>query len=341
MAHFHDPAEEADYAQMGQLCDHLSIYRATTAEYAQRQGERLDDWCVPGFADLVERLVAVRKPDVVWSVLVYHSRVFLHLNSKFPIRVIDADNVFAGRRSTIEAAGIAYDWFSTTAAQELTALRRAHLVVAIQQKEAAHYKQIDGHLDVTVVPYAPKLNFLPPVPTKSLAFVGANNGENRSGLARFLQDAWPHVRAAHPDASLKVAGSICEVFEEQPRMTLLGVVDNLSSVFADVAIGLNTTPVGTGLKVKSVDTLAHGRPLVSTLAGIQGLEAFADGIRIAEDGREFAATLNALFSSPQKVAEMTDAVRQHATVLFSPSATFEPFESRLREMVADRKSAAV
>ena len=305
---FDDPERRADDAAMRRACDHLEICRGSPEEHAL-----LDDWCVPRFAKTVADMVAERGPDVLWAHFVYHSRVLLSLsNACRPVTVIDADNVFTGRREGIERAGVAYDWFSTTAAEELRGLRRADLVVAIHEGEAATYRAADALLDVVVVPYAPPLRLLPPASTKTLVFLGARNPENEAGLRDFVDNAWPIIRAANPDAVLRVVGSVGAALMPGDGIVLEDYIADPAMIWADAAIGLNTTSVGTGLKIKSVDTLAHGRPLVSTTVGADGLEAFDGAVLIADNAPTFARTINALLSDPVLLATATAAARPGA-----------------------------
>ncbi|KZB93579.1 hypothetical protein AVM11_11980 [Sphingomonas melonis TY] len=339
---FDDPQRRADDAAMRRACDHLEICRGSPEEHALRQGPHLDDWCVPRFAKTVADMVAERRPDVLWAHFVYHSRVLLGpSNACRPVTVIDADNVFTGRREGIERAGVAYDWFSTTAAEELRGLRRADLVVAIHEGEAATYRAADALLDVVVVPYAPPLRLLPPASTKTLVFLGARNPENEAGLRDFVDNAWPIIRAANPDAVLRVVGSVGAALMPGDGIVLEDYVANPAMIWADAAIGLNTTSVGTGLKIKSVDTLAHGRPLVSTTVGADGLEAFDGAVLIADNAPTFARTINALLSDPVLLATATAAAQGKAAALLDPERIFAPIERRLRAMVGARRAAEV
>lgn len=338
--YFDESERESDTGAMLQFCERVEAYKGTPTELAQRQGGHLDDWCVPGFAKFVERMVAIRRPDVIWVQFVYHSRVLSGLGGvDRPISVIDADNVFADRRNAFDAAHIDFDWFSTSKMEELNGLRRADVIVAIQEAEAKYYKELDSNLEVNVVPYAPPVKFLPSVNSKSLAFVATNNPQNRDGIEMFLRDAWPTIRTLHPDATLKVVGSIAEVVDEGLGIKRLVFVESLAEIFNDVAIGLNTTLVGSGLKTKSVDILAHGRPLVSTREGVRGLEFFSAGFRIAEDGQAFANVINKLFSEPNLINKLTGCVQSIVESKFSVSATFEPIEKRLRHLVKIKRGS--
>ena len=75
-----------------------------------------------------------------------------------------------------------------------------------------------------------------------------------------------------PGTSIRVAGKICIRIPESSRYQKLGVVEDLGVLYGSITLAINPEIWGTGLKIKTIEPLAYGCPVVTTSAGIQGIE---------------------------------------------------------------------
>lgn len=104
-------------------------------------------------------------------------------------------------------------------------------------------------------------------------------GPNRTGLARFLQFAWPALRRAHPDLRLRVLGGpgAGQWLPGGARALPAGVelLDRYASPerhYAECTLALNPQEAIEGSAIKIAEALAHARVIVSTQAGARGYE---------------------------------------------------------------------
>ena len=175
---------------------------------------------------------------------------------------------------------------------EMRMLARADATIAIQEREAATVRAALPDRDVVLVPMParPVAGAQPGVDGR-LLFVGSDTAPNREGLAWFLGEVWPLIRAGRIDAVLDVAGSVCAGIAHRPDgVRLLGRVDCLDALYRDAAVVISPLKIGTGLKIKLVEALAHGKALVVTSVTLQGVEdCAADAVREADDPRLFAS----------------------------------------------------
>ena len=124
---------------------------------------------------------------------------------------------------------------------------------------------------------------------------------NIDGVRWFIHQVYPHIRAQHPNAHFDVVGA-------RPPQDLISLGGNGSGVnvtgyVADATpyleqAGVMVVPVraGGGMRVKILNALAQGLPMVSTTIGCEGI-AVQDGrhLLIADTPEEFAqATLRLL-----------------------------------------------
>ncbi len=109
---------------------------------------------------------------------------------------------------------------------------------------------------------------LPP----TVLLVASGNPLNVKGLLDFLRFAWPHVLRDHPEAQLVVVGSVSDVVpEESPGVSCRGLVDSLDELYRDCHLVINPCVAGTGMKIKTLEALAHHRPVVTWPTGVDGL----------------------------------------------------------------------
>ena len=140
-------------------------------------------------------------------------------------------------------------------------------------------------------------------------FVGPfRYGANRDGIAAFLRDAWPAVRARVPQATLLVlAGAEHPAFTRdhplcaQEGVTVSGHRDDVPALLASSALTINPQIEIRGSAVKLVESLAAGRVCVSTRAGARGFAAEAPAALVTvADVAAMAGPVAALLEEPAR-----------------------------------------
>lgn len=259
----------------------------------------IDAWYDPQLSPAIAQLRDTLKPDAVLVEYVYLSRA-LELFDKSCLKIIDTHDVMTDRHARGIAQGQRPRWFSTTAAQERKALQRADLVIAIQDRERDFLGALTERPVVTVghiAPIDPRWHFNAGAAT--LLYVGTNNASNVQALLHFVAQVLPALCAAEPALSLHVAGKVCLALDAMAPAPELaghivshGVVDDLGALYAKTAVVINPVRFGTGLKIKNVEALSQGCPLVTTPIGAEGMEEGAgNAFLLAADDAEFAAAI--------------------------------------------------
>lgn len=141
-----------------------------------------------------------------------------------------------------------------------------------------------------------------------LLFVGANNNFNLLGVIDFITSHAGFLSGR----TLAIAGRVCESLELRahieglPHITLLGFVDDLAPVYA--ASRLVISPVdGTGLKIKVVEALAHGKVVVGSRHSQDSLPPGYELCVLAIDDDQ----MNALLDHPEQLAAAEEAGRAY------------------------------
>lgn len=135
--------------------------------------------------------------------------------------------------------------------------------------------------------------------------------------AALLRRAWAQVRAELPAARLELAGVGSQAFDDPATgVRGHGRVEGVAELLAGAAVLAFPCPPTSGPKVKVLEAMAQGLPVVTTMAGAEGIGA-ADDPTVAEaltvapaDPAAFAAALVGLLSDPGRRRQQATTARQ-------------------------------
>ena len=150
----------------------------------------------------------------------------------------------------------------------------------------------------------------------SLFHIGSMEWQaNEQGVMWFLNKVWPLVLSAQPNAKFHLAGK--GLSKQDPRFFQSGIVNhgevsNAEDFMHEHGVMIVPIQAGSGIRIKTLEAMALGVPIVSTSIGAQGLTVMDDvEIKIADEPKEFAAAICTLLSSPAKSQEMTSQARKY------------------------------
>ena len=267
--------------------------------------EGLDQWFKPQWLDEARSLARREKYTRVMVAYVFHS-AFLEAFSKSTIRILDTHDVFSNRNERLKTAGLPAEagWFSVSESAEQFGVSRANQILAIQPTEAGHFKRLtSGAKAVRVVGHFVDVNPLPGSLSgdQLIGYIGSSNPLNTHSLQQFISEIWPLVRNKVPKARLVIAGGVCQAISPPIDSVVLGSVSDPADFYTACIVTINPMQVGTGLKIKTVESMAYGRAVVSTPCGAEGLEAYdGRGLFIASGCDEFASMIADLVLNRKK-----------------------------------------
>ena len=224
-------------------------------------------------------------------------------------------NLIHRRTELYRERGVPLDFRALTRDEEAALLRRADVIVAIQEREAEEFRAMAPDREVVVVPMPvePCLQMPAGGAGYRCLFVGGYSGHNLDGLRWFLSEVWPAVLKVQPEAELDVVGTVGKaVPADAPQVHAHGPQSELSDAYARAAVCVVPLRFGTGLKIKLIEAMAHGRAAVTTSAGAEGFPELEAGevAAVADDAQSMAKAITDLLHD--ETARELQVARQNA-----------------------------
>lgn len=123
-----------------------------------------------------------------------------------------------------------------------------------------------------------------PVSPPELVFLGRLNiPHNDDAVCAFVRTAMSELERRCPDVRLRIIGkgasdTLLALAAEHPRsVDLEGFVDDLDAVFSRATVMLAPLRFGSGVKIKVLEALARGVPVLATTTAAEGIPVAADG----------------------------------------------------------------
>ncbi len=314
-------------------------------------------WAIEQFRETVRNLnpVAIICQYVTMSYLIGA----LSIPERKKIRcILDTHDILHDRGIQFGSAGYMH-WLEISREEEAGLWDRFDAVLAIQSEEAGLIHELAPKPKVLVTPHS--IDYLTDTQTTVrqgempdelvIGYIGSANYSNWHAINRFLIESWPELlEQEQPRIRLLIAGKICDWFqmrrgrsggsgpgtgtapaELMQRVELAGEMPQLKDFYQRIDIAVNPVQFGTGLKIKNVEALAYGVPLVTTLQGVAGMsEEARSGCVVAQELMDMPRHLVRLASDPQLRRQLARRGREVAKSEFSDENAF----SQLREYLA-------
>ena len=293
----------------------------------------LDTWCG---SELLDACALLLEDGRYCGVIVHQpwlSRVLACVPKGIKKYLFMHDN-FAGRAALFERQGLPARsaWLNLEEAEQARCMKRADIIFAIQDEEKALYeRQLCSQRQVVIfkIPFPDNTRLpLPRVHDKlAVGVLASDNESNRHAVGDFLI-RWERESRLHGCTELHIAGDVCNFIKSRdPSVHLLGRVENLERFYADLHLVINPDFSGTGIKIKSLEALSYGRPLLCGGAGSRGLNAVHPWHALP--GR--ASMLDCIVTLTQR-KEMLPPLREESIRLFYEYSRMDTYRAALEGM---------
>jgi polysaccharide biosynthesis protein PslH len=324
--------------------------------FSRKSYQRLNS-LVPELQDCLNEVLTQQRFDVVFVNFPHLGHYVLRQSppgAPAPVVIIDSHDVH-------------YDLARQIATSKATFGRRLHARLnwrKLQREEIAAYEEADGvcvcsvadqqrlakdapAAKTVVIPNAADIEAMRPRPSdpapdpNMVLFFGLlASVPNVDGLQYFVSDIWPRVRAARPSAQFLIVGArpAPELRAlEGSGVTIVGPVDDLQSYLAKAAVVVVPLRLGSGTRLKILESWAMARPVVSTSLGAEGLDSVPGrDLLIADDPNAFAAAVLRILNEPELGTRLGAAARALVSESYSWQGTARLLATFFQQAVAHR-----
>ncbi len=189
------------------------------------------------------------------------------------------------RRRAISERGLLWRMFWTREAENLLAAERHwcplfDMNVVVSDDEGQLIRPFCQESDIRTVPNGVDINYFTPRPDPGgtrLLFCGRlDQLANKGAITFFFNSIWPQLSGRLKSLEIDVVGKnppawLCELSRKDPRVHVPGFVDDVRPYFQQATIFICPIKDGGGTRLKILDALAMGMPIVSTTFAASGL----------------------------------------------------------------------
>jgi glycosyltransferase involved in cell wall biosynthesis len=220
----------------------------------------------------------------------YIETVRNHSKAAVSFRAHNLEHLIWDRKAAGEKSPLKKGYFRNMASRirrfELNVISQCDCLVAISQHDLTLLRELGVSLPSIAIPTGLNLETYPltdlPV-EKSLFFIGSLDWlPNQEGLLWFLDNIFTHILSRDPGIRFHIAG------RNAPRWLVSrlsrkgieyhGEVEDALRFMESYRVMVAPLMTGSGIRIKILEAMAMGRPVVTTSTGIEGIPA--------EDGKE-------------------------------------------------------
>jgi glycosyltransferase involved in cell wall biosynthesis len=192
---------------------------------------------------------------------------------------------------------------------ELTALKKVDGIMAISEEDAKFMKSSFPDVPITIIPTSFSIESIENnYQLTSFYFLGAMDWlPNKEGVEWLKTRVLPIVSAS---VEVHLAGKNLTCEQKDDRLICHGEIENATDFIHSHGICLIPIQSGSGIKIKLLENMALGKPIITTSEGARGMQVEHNKhVIIADTPNEFAKAMILLQNDENKRIQLGKAAR--------------------------------
>ena len=200
--------------------------------------------------------------------------------------------------------------------------------IAVSNDDKNMLSDISPSSNIYVVENGVDVNyFLPKINhdnTNRLIFAGRlDQYSNRDAIMNFCMNIWPLVKEKIPGIRFTIIGNnppqkLLDIAKHDKEVEVLGYVDDVRPYFSKATISVCPIRDGGGTRIKILDAMAMGMPIVATTIGCEGIDvAPGKDLLIANTPEEFIKNIEVIIINEKVRESISISARKKAEDRYS------------------------
>jgi|GEM_PF-661016 len=282
------------------------------------KGEYLQNWVRPGMKQLFEQVIKSGEYDVVAIFYTYLSELLVNLPFTGKKVYFMEDSMFIQQYSW-DKGRIPNMTLGKLMDEEIERLKEFDEYFCISYDEKIIYEKITNQKMYFLPHLLPEGNKRVETPVAKrkwdVFFIGFNNPYNVEGLKWFIEEVYPYL---DKKLNILLVGSATDcIKKEYDNVTIIRYIPNLEEVYSDVKVAICPMFNGTGMKIKVVESMAKGIPIVCNERGVDGFpDKMMTGCLVTQNPEEFASYINQLNQDTEFYAKRVKKMNDYYMSIF-------------------------
>jgi len=160
---------------------------------------------------------------------------------------------------------------------------------------------------------------------------------NYEAMKWFVQEIFPKILLQLPETQLLITGDHADLpFPHSHNVKLVGYVDDIKSMVASSRLSIVPLLTGGGTRLKILEAMAIGIPVVATSKGAEGLNAVSgEHLLVADSPDEFADAVIAVLKDDYLYKKLS----ANGKLLVSENYDWQSVMPRFLKLVEERGSS--
>lgn len=209
--------------------------------------------------------------------------------------------------------------------EEINNLSKFDKIITISEDENTVFKRFLEHKVINIPPSFIS-HFNHHLDKKyDLIFVGSENYFNIQSMQWFFKNVY-HLLPEN--INIIIIGRICKHLEKRKNVTLVEFAENLEQYYHQSKIAICPMLEGTGIKIKVIEALSYGLPVVGTERAIDGFSSKTkNGCLIGNSPEIFRDNILSLLQKEEYYVKMSHEVKEYFIDHFSEEKAIEKWRN--------------
>jgi len=324
-----------------------SVFSLSPYPSAQFKNRRLKE----NFNELIEK----NQPDLIWINFLFLAEILSRISlNKIPVVLdqFEADEL-VWQRYIKEGNFIQklFSYFNLKKIQRLQkkVFERINALLCVSEKEANFMKpKVPSKTNILVVPNGVDIDFFTPElfleKLEPIILVAGSMCvlRNINSAIWFAKSIFPKIKKDIHDAEFWIVGFNPDkkvlTLGKTPGVRVIGTVDDMRLYYKKAKAYVAPFKFGEGTRLKILEAMASGIPIVSTKEGCQGIDII-DGkhVIIADNENDFANKVVELLNNNQLAKKLSKNAREFIEQKYSWSKIIDDLDKKILQIIQNNE----